>query len=233
MSSEESRGYVGNEENDDDHEYSAYVWSDEDSDTSNEKDDMEGVDADEEGHDSNHGGYSTNELSKKVGDEDDANLRFKGRKKSMGGSEYANAVAMDEFSGGMDFDEDSSKLMEHNANVNNGMYSEDGSFSRNNQSSTDDGSDSGIHLEDDIRSNLGVLLKLFPGERIDTQPLLPSSIRSDTDVGNAKADTGGDSSAGSAPSSSSAMFGAGLIMQRYDPTKESDKKYEISQIQSE
>jgi hypothetical protein len=84
---------------------------------------------------------------------------------------------------------------------------------------TEDDEDLAHGLEDGIRSNLGILAKMFPGEHIDKQPLA-ASINNDDESGE---EAGATSSKQHAPHST---LGAGMIMQRYDPTK--DKKYEVA-----
>jgi len=78
-------------------------------------------------------------------------------------------------------------------------------------------------LVDDISSNMGVLSSLFPNSHFDKQPLVDSFI------GGAGDEDGADGKGldEARKRQSSSLFGGGMIMQRYDPTKEDDKKFEV------
>lgn len=115
--------------------------------------------------------------------------------KSKKNSEFRTTNTLDEFSGGLDFDDD----------ISNSTYKSD---DEENEATSQYDDDVSVKLEDDIRSNLGILSKLFPGESVSNTPLNVAAV----DAASAH-----DCSEKSKPSSA---FGAGLIVQRYDPTKE-------------
>jgi hypothetical protein len=115
------------------------------------------------------------------------------------GAEYTKAVVADEFAFGADFDFDPSNddiESVHSDNLNAFNESMD------------------IGLEDDISSNINILSKLFPEVHFDSKPLADAN-----DGGNGKNN-------GSEDAKEKQKFGAGLIMQRYDPTKDADKRFE-------
>lgn len=128
----------------------------------------------------------------------------------MDGSAYTKAAAIDEFSGGMDF----GQPLQDDFEADESIGSEDAMGSN-------DASASQLCLEDDIRSNMGILGMLFPDEQFDQQPRVASI---DGDSFNTD---GNGVTIGSRASTLSPAFGGGLIMQRYDPTKEADKKFEL------
>lgn len=134
------------------------------------------------------------------------------------GSEYTRAVAIDEFSGGMDFD---SVPNPHDGS----LVGSDSDGDDDLESENDDASN--ICLDDDIRSNMDVLSQLFPGEHFDKKPLAASltAAGGDEDSRNESVDTGGQGR--------STFGGGGLIMQRYDPTKEADKRFEMTRTNNE
>ncbi|KAK1749277.1 hypothetical protein QTG54_001216 [Skeletonema marinoi] len=113
------------------------------------------------------------------------------------GAEYTKAVVADEFAfGADDFDFDPSNDDTESVHADNLAFDE----------SMD------IGLEDDISSNINILSKLFPGDHFDSKPL-------------ANANDGGTSN-GSGDAKEKQKFAAGQIMQRYDPTKDTDKRFE-------
>ena len=125
------------------------------------------------------------------------------RSKMMDGSRYTKAAAIDEFSGGMDFGDASSSNDEHSSSAEDDAGSVVG----------EDTSGEGIE-DGDISSNLDILSRLFPGESFDQKPLAASMADADAEGANV----------GVGSSKPSSVFGAGMIMQRYDPTKESDNR---------
>ncbi|KAL3777126.1 hypothetical protein ACHAWO_004092 [Cyclotella atomus] len=110
-------------------------------------------------------------------------------------SEFRLTNALDEFSGGVDFGED---------NSNNSYKSDD----EENTALSQFDDDVSVKLEEDIRSNLGILSKLFPGESVSDTPLKVAAVDAESAFGSIE------------KSKPSSAFGAGLIVQRYDPTKE-------------
>ncbi|KAL7466752.1 hypothetical protein ACHAXS_007044 [Conticribra weissflogii] len=165
----------------------------------------------------NNKGRSENEWSDDDDDDDDDNVAanehkmnvtmMQKRQKIMGGIEYTTSVVMDEFSGGLGFDDtdDYSNDEIHDA-CDYGSHMEE----------------SKIDLDGDIVFNLSVLSRIFPGENIENQQLKAPP----------KASEHGGFSQTASSEISAAAFGSGLIMQRYDPTKESAKKFEITQIKA-
>lgn len=114
------------------------------------------------------------------------------------GVDYTKAIAADEFAFGADFDFDPS-------NDDAESFHSDHNLNAFNESIN-------IDLEDDISSNINVLSKLFPTDHFDSKPL------ADTNNG------GNGNIKGSEDAKEKQKFGAGQIMQRYDPNK--DKRYE-------
>ena len=139
----------------------------------------------------------------------------KERKKTVNGSDYTKAVAMDEFVGGMDFDLDSNHFEGETVSDREGDNDDLGSESDN---------ASRFCLDDDIRSNMVVLAQLFPDEHFDNRPLVPSIASGGGGGDNSNRD--GNGGHGNVNHSSS-LFGAGLIVPRYDPTKEPDQRFEM------
>lgn len=129
------------------------------------------------------------------------------QQKIMGSIEYTKSVVMDEFSGGFEFD-----------GTNDFFY--DGVHDAVDPENMEEPK---IDLDGDIVFNLSVLSKIFPGENIENQQLKAPPKAGD--------DSGFSQDASSR--NTTAAFGAGLIMQRYDPTKESAKKFEITKIQAD
>lgn len=179
-----------------DEDNNAYVWSDDDDSV---EDENKATDAQDSGTGS--GGeseeVSTEEESQDgqiqadneyVWSDDDSYNSNKPKKSS----EFKLTNTLDEFSGGMDFDVD--------MNDNFDSY-------ESNETTLQGFDDASIKLEDDIRSNLGILSKIFPGESISNTPLKAAAV----DVAS------GDENS-TKPKSST--FGSGLIVQRYDPTKD-------------
>ncbi|KAL9186969.1 hypothetical protein ACHAXT_010689 [Thalassiosira profunda] len=188
----------------------AYVWSDEDedggkesrhSDVSSEDDGEERdlikekyawSDGEEEHDDS---GSKQFEAPEKADREE--------RSKMMDVTRYTKAAAMDEFLGGMDFGDASSRNDEQSSSA------EDDAGSVVGEDTPGEGIEDG-----DISSNLDILSRLFPGESFDQKPLAASVADADAE----------DANVGVGSSKPSSVFGAGMIMQRYDPTKESDNR---------
>ncbi|KAL7536494.1 hypothetical protein ACHAXR_007197 [Thalassiosira sp. AJA248-18] len=182
-----------------------YAWSDDEDDDGSEDGTSDGQSSD-----------GSEDIEEKYEVREKNNV--KGGRWTISGTEYTKAVAIDEFSGGMDFGDAPDIGEEHASDSGDG--------------DDDDDSDSdnvcGYIPEDDILSNLGVLSNLFPGESFDQRPLATSIADGggDEDVNVGKST--GANELGKRQNSSS-LFGAGLIMQRYDPSKDSDKKFEIPQ----
>ncbi|KAL7476724.1 hypothetical protein ACHAW6_002565 [Cyclotella cf. meneghiniana] len=120
---------------------------------------------------------------------------------------------MEEFSGGMHFyDDDDDSIINSSKHFN-----ENGD---NHVSHHYNGIDRSLWLEDDIRSYLGFLPKLFPDEQISIEPLAYIEAIVETLKEGIEDGTGGVSKL----RTSSALFGVGLIARRYDPTKEDGGK---------
>lgn len=171
---------------------------------------------DEEGEDDSDG--SCRRSSKEIEQQNEATddiFNQKERKKIVNGADYTKAVAMDEFVGGMDFDLASNHFEGDTAPDSEGDNDDSGSESED---------ASRFCLDDDIRSNMGVLAQLFPDEHFDKRPLVPSIASGVGGGDNSNRD--GNGGHGNVNHSSS-LFGAGLIVPRYDPTKESDQKFEM------
>jgi hypothetical protein len=135
------------------------------------------------------------------------------RKKMINESEYTRVATIDEFMGGMDFD-----ISSNNSEGDVNSYNEDDA---NDDVDDDDNSSTHICLDEDIRSNMDVLSQLFPDTQFNNRPLAPSTIDGDGNDDNSN----NNNDKRSKPSSS--VFGAGLIVQRYDPTKETEQMLEM------
>jgi hypothetical protein len=165
-------------------------------------------DEDEEGniadvHDSESEEDEVRKNEKADTDDDSIEKRLAKRPKTnnlKAGAEYTKAVVADEFAFGADFDFDPSNddvESVHSDNLNAFNESMD------------------IGLEDDISSNINILSKLFPGVHFDSKPLANVN------------DDGNDDSNGIEDDKEKKKLGAvaGLIMPRYDPTKDADKRF--------
>jgi hypothetical protein len=178
-----------------------YVWSDDEM----EKD---GSTNNSETHDM--------DITQQHGAQGSINRKF--GKTLADGSEYTRAVAIDEFSGGMDFD--SVPTPHDGGSVGSDSEGDDDLESANDEASH-------LCLDDDIRSNMDVLSQLFPDEHFDKKPLAASLTfgGGDDDSRNENVDKG--------DISCPTFGGGGLIMQRYDPTKEADKRFEMTRTNNE
>ncbi|KAL7479540.1 hypothetical protein ACHAW6_005267 [Cyclotella cf. meneghiniana] len=176
-----------------------YVWSDEEEDASrsselNSKDD----------------GSSSNREQGNIGhdyiwsdEESDERHHVKND-----GSEFRikSKNGMEEFSGGIQIHDDDST---NNSSEQSNEHSDE------NYSHHDNSDEGAIRLEEDIRSNLGILSKLFPEEQISIEPLASTESTVKTlQAGN------GDGTKDGANIRNPTAFRGGLIIQRYDPTKE-------------
>lgn len=210
--------------------HNAYVWSDEDNDEDDGGDEADiqsvgGINkiADSEKHDAgkqyvwSDDETEEDDITAKSHDRNIDTTQPQGDTESMprkygkalvGGSEYTRAVAIDEFSGGMDFD---SVTNSHGGGSMASSNSEDDDNSERDSVET-----SNLCLDDDIRSNMDVLSQMFPDEHFEKKPLAASLSPGDGDSQNEKVGGKGASTFG----------GDGLIMQRYDPTKEADRRFE-------
>jgi hypothetical protein len=213
-----------NEESRSGEERRRYVWSDDDSDDGNDNIYDTTVD---DGHNSSITVTSNDEQTgiedTKYNQRDDeytlSNNDNDGqvlvrRKKTMNESEYTRVATIDEFMGGMDFDILSNDS-EGDVNSNNNEDDADDDVD------DDDNSSTHICLDKDIRSNMDVLSQLFPDTQFNNRPLAPSTIDGDGNDDNSN----NNNDERSKPSSS--VFGAGLIVQRYDPTKETEQMLEM------
>mmetsp|Transcript_26123 Transcript_26123/g.52335 ORF Transcript_26123/g.52335 Transcript_26123/m.52335 type:complete len:807 (-) Transcript_26123:2-2422(-) len=203
----------------------SYVWSDEESEDDgaiksgpvNLDSDVSSEASDDDESKIQNKGQSENEKDQYEwsGDEDDIadNERktnvtaVQKQQKIMRSIEYTESIVMDEFSGGFEFDD-----------TNDICY--DGVHDAGDPENMEE---SKIDLDGDIVFNLSVLSKIFPGENIENQQLKARPKAGD--------DSGFSQDASS--TNATAVFGAGLIMQRYDPTIESAKKFEITKIQAD
>ena len=122
----------------------------------------------------------------------------------MGGSEYANSVSMDEFSGGMEFD----APVINSQMVCNDDYDDDNESSASGDNGRFGHNGSDICLENDIWSNLDILLTLFTGDQINTQPLAAPIY----DVDASMEGVGNQLTYATKSASSNSQFGVGLIM---------------------
>jgi len=203
-------------------EKKAYNWSD---DSEEENNECSSSSSSSSSQDSSTDGEEEDKVTKKYvwsDDEDDESIsdstNDKSKKKMIDGSAYTAAAAVDEFSGGMDFNIESNSDDDGNALYNSGDEDDD--------SAAGGGEEVHVCLEDDITSNMGILSKMFPNDSFEKQPLA-ASIANDGEENN---DT---TNRGVVKQQSSLYGGAGLIMQRYDPTKESDKRFEVPQVKQE
>ena len=172
-----------------------YAWSDDDTTKSRDSASLESVSTEDESEKD----VATTEMktsgyvwSDQESDEDDSVDENKSKKNRS----FQTTNVLDEFSGGVDFDDTPAYnyLSEENNFVSFPMQMDD--------------NDAHVQLEDDIRSNLDILSKLFPGEKISNVP------KSGADgLAQLEAD-------GTPKVKNDRAFGAGLIVQRYDPTKE-------------
>jgi len=112
------------------------------------------------------------------------------RKKIVDGSAYTKAMAVDEFSGGMDFDEMSDEL------VSQDYLSDDEGFNKQD-----------LDMESDIKHNIHILSKLL-GEKLEDMPRALSIDEVDGEDVKAQ------------PKKISSVLGGGIIALRYDPTKD-------------
>ena len=115
-----------------------------------------------------------------------------------GGAQCMKTIVADEFSFGVDFD-----FLPSNEDTV--------SVHSDNVNTFNESLD--VCLEDDISSNMNILSKLFPEDSFDIKPLAASIYANDT-------------ANRSDFSREQLKFGSGLIMQRYDPTKDTDKRFE-------
>lgn len=120
---------------------------------------------------------------------------------------------MEEFSGGMDFYDDDDDSI-----INSSKHSNENGD--NHVSHHYNGIDRSLWPEDDIRSYLGFLPKLFPDEQISIEPLANTEATVETFKEGNEDGTGGVAKL----RTSSALFGVGLIVRRYDPTKQDGGK---------
>lgn len=200
-------------------EKKVYNWSDDSEEENNECSSSSG--------DSSTDGEEDKSTKKYVwsDDEDEESIsdstNNKGTKKMIDGSAYIAAAAVDEFSGGMDFDIESNSDDDGNASYNSGDEDDD-------DSAAGGGEEVHVCLEDDITSNMGILSKMFPNDSFEKQPLA-APIANDGEENDNDTTNGGVVK----QQQSSLYGGAGLIMQRYDPTKESDKRFEVPQVKQD
>ena len=177
-----------------------YVWSDDDS--------ANGIDSGEESDEQQKLFDKGDDYTKHNESEIRPTIASgKGGKDIIDGLEYTKGITMDEFSGGLESPREIDLVQ---TNLKDGDVL------------TTTGSESPLSdhcLEDDIRSNIDVLSALFPEEHFEKKPLA-APITDGIDDNGTK-----DSASTGIPNSTS--FGAGIIMQRYDPTKESDKGFEV------
>jgi hypothetical protein len=185
-----------------DNHQKSYVWSDDDDD--DEVDDIGANVLEDENHLSSESEEDADRNAKSDSDDDSIDIKrrlvntTKGRN-LKGDAEYTKAVVADEFSFGADFD----------FTLNN--HDDTESVRSDNANTFNESLD--IKLEDDISSNINILSKLFPRDNFDSKPLAESINKI-------------DNSNGEENSREKQKFGAGLIMQRYDPTKDADKIFE-------
>jgi len=205
-------------------EKKAYNWSD---DSEEEEEEEEGMikESSSSSQDSSTDGEEEDKVTKKYiwsDDEDDESIsdstNNKSKKKMIDGSAYTAAATVDEFSGGMDFDIESNSDDDGNASYNGGDDDDD--------SAAGGGEEVHLCLEDDITSNMGILSKMFPNDSFEKQPLA-APIANDGEENDNVTTNGG------VVKQQSSYGGAGLILQRYDPTKESDKRFEVPQVKQD
>ena len=164
-----------------------YAWSDDDTTKSGSNNENESKD-DTATAVKNISGYVWS-------DEDDSLDENAAKKHRTSSLKMTNAL--DEFSGGVDFDDlrfDNNSILEGDDCMVSSQHTDD--------------LDVHVELEDDIRSNLDILSKLFPSESINNTPKsVADSVYQLEPNGTSKM-------------KSDCAFGAGLIVQRYDPTKD-------------
>lgn len=206
-----------------------YVWSDDDSDDGNDNyhdakvDDCHNSNVamtsnkEQDGSEDTKYNQRDDEYTSSNNNNDIDGLLLVRRKKIMNESEYTRVATIDEFMGGMDFDIASKDS--------------DGDVYSNNEDAADDNVDeddiSSTHicLDDDIRSNMDVLSQLFPDAQFNNRPLAPSTMHGDGKDDNKNYYNGYGIDERNKHSSS--VFGTGLIVQRYDPTKETEQTLEM------
>jgi len=204
-----------------------YVWSDDDSDGGNDNVHDTKVD---DGHNSSDALISNDErddtqdikynqhddeYTSSNNNNDNEGLFLVRRKKIINESEYTRVATIDEFMDGMDFDIASNDFEGdvYSNNEDGDVYNDDDDDDDN--SRTDCDVSAHICLDDDIRSNMDVLSQLFPDAQFNNRPLAPSTIDGDEYVVDER------------NKHSSSVFGTGLIVQRYDPTKETEQTLEM------
>lgn len=200
-SEDSSEQHLGRKEGTD-----TYVWSDEDDDDNLGDGNDTGAEGSSKGNDVGISFLPKSRSQYDSPNEDSITEHHKhndGGKMKVDGLAYTKAAAIDEFSGGMDFtiDQDSPEEV-----LDDSMDESEGNASEN---------DSGLRLEDDICSNIGVLSTIFPGAHFEKQPLVASINDHHAD----KDDNGSSDKSGNI-SNPLSTFGVGMIMQRYDPTKD-------------
>ena len=119
------------------------------------------------------------------------------QKKMVDGSAYTKAVAVDEFSGGMDFDAMSDE-----------EYLSDEAQGFKTHEEVD------VDMESDIKHNIHILSKLL-GEKLEDRPRALSIDEVDGEDVEAR------------PKHVTSVFGGGIIALRYDPTKEESSEGSI------
>lgn len=214
---------------------SAYVWSDESDDGNDYVHDPKVDDGchssvtmtshtEQDGIQNVKYNQRDDEYTLSINNNDNDGLLLARRKKLINESEYTRVATIDEFMGGMDFD------------IASNDYEGD-VYSSNNEDAVDDDVDNDensgiesdvsahIRLDNDIRSNMDVLSQLFPDAQFNNCPLAPSTIDSDgkDDDNNCYNAYGIDER----NKHSSSVFGTGLIVQRYDPTKETEQMLKL------
>lgn len=153
-----------------------YQWSDEDSGSSN--------------------GSSDGRNCKQHQSDEELIEQKKGHKKMVDGSAYTKAAAVDEFSGGMDFDEMSDELGSRDS------LSDDEEQGFPTEEEVD------LDMESDIKCNIHILSKLL-GEELEERPRAQSIDG-----------VNGEDVRADQPKNLSSVFGGGIIALRYDPTKD-------------
>ena len=133
-------------------------------------------------------------------------------------SPLSSRVDTEEFSAAIDFSDSPSSSDDADDNTSVGESNEPLRFSADSQ-----------NLDNDVQSNLNVLSSLFP----DMADMKPVAVNRDDNEDHGVARSGNVQSGWeNGPSSGNASsFGLGLKMQRFDPTKESAKKYIITETQ--
>ena len=201
-----------------------YVWSDDDSDGvihdtkvddgHNSSDALTSNDERDDTQDMKYNPHDDEYTSSNNNNDNEGQFLVR-RKKIINESEYTRVATIDEFMDGMDFDIASNDFKgDVYSNKEDGdVYNDDDDDDDN--SRTDSDVSAHICLDDDIRSNMNVLSQLFPDAQFNNRPLAPSTIDGD--------EYGVDKR----KKHSSSVFGTGLIVQRYDPTKETEQTLEM------